>query len=410
MRADIICVGNELLTGLVENTNSGFLARRLWSAGISVREVSVVADDKHAIRFALERALDESDLVIITGGLGPTDDDLTKETVADIIKLPLILNEQWLDKLERFFSKRGIKMPANNRKQAMVVEGGILLENQRGTAPGMIVERAGKIIVMLPGPPQELQQMFDNQVLPHLADNNKTSLTAVKTLKCIGIGESMLEEKIKALGKWDLPPISYVARGYEVDLQIKGTGEKEDAAISINKAEKILLSVLGDCIYGSDDDTLAGRVADLLKSRKLKLALAESCSGGLLSDLITDIPGSSDFYRGGLIPYNSELKTDLPGITKEFLNREGEVSAATAQAMAEGVKELFNADVAIGITGVAGPESDSAGNPVGLVYIAVSAPGVSESKKIKLGGGRRAIKERSAQIALDLLRRVLLEI
>ncbi len=410
MRADLICVGNELLTGLVENSNSGFLARRLWSAGISVREACVVADDMHAIRLSLERALNESELVIITGGLGPTDDDLTREAVAAVLELPLIINKQWFEKLEKFFSKRGIEMPANNLKQAMVVEGGILLKNKHGTAPGMIVERAGKIIVMLPGPPHELQVMFDTDVLSYLIDNNKTSLTAVKTLKCIGIGESMLEEKIKAFGKWELPPISYVARGYEVDLQIKGTGGGENAAASISKAEQILRSALGDYIYGSNDETLAGLVANLLISGKLTLALAESCSGGLLSDLITDIPGSSNFYRGGLIPYNSELKADLLGITKEFLDREGEVSAATAQAMAEGIKERFNADIAIGITGVAGPESDRAGNPVGLVYIAVSAPGVSKSKKMNLGGGRRAIKERSVQIALDMLRRVLLEI
>ncbi len=410
MQADLICVGSELLTGLIENSNAGFLARRLWSTGISVRETCVVADHEEAIRGALERALEESSLVILTGGLGPTDDDLTREAVASILGLTLVFNQQWFDKMEQFFSRRGFRMPGNNRKQAMALEGSILLENRRGTAPGAIVEKEGKYIIMLPGPPHELQAMFDEQVLPFLAENNKTRLTAVKTLKCIGIGESMLEEKIKAVGKWDLPQISYVARGYEVDLQIKGSGEREAAERSIEEAEKRLRAVLGDHIYGSDDETLAGLAAAMLTAGGLTLSLAESCSGGLLSDLITDIPGSSKFYRGGLIAYNKELKTELLGVSRELLEREGETSAATALAMAEGAKKLFRTDFAVGITGVAGPDSDRAGNPAGLVYAAVDGPGGPESRQLNLGGSRRAVKERSAQIALDMLRKVLLRL
>ncbi len=410
MQADLICVGNELLTGLIENSNTGFLARRLWSAGISVREACVVADNEQAIRVALEKALEESDLVILTGGLGPTDDDLTREAVAGALGLPLVLNQGWLKKMEQYFRNRGIKMPDNNRKQALVIKGSTLLENQRGTAPGALMESQGKTIVMLPGPPHELQMIFKQQVLPYLAANNQTGLTAVKTLKCIGIGESMLEEKIKALGKWELPPISYVSRGFEVDLQIKGSGEGEAASVSIAKAEQLLRSVLGDYIYGSNDDTLVSLAAELLTAKKMTLALAESCSGGLLSDLITDFPGSSKFYRGGLIAYNSVVKSDLLGVSKELLEKEGVVSAATALAMAAGIKKLLKADIAAGITGVAGPESDSAGKPVGLVCIAVLGPGISENRQLNLGGGRRAIKERSAQIALDMLRKILVKL
>jgi len=408
LQADIICVGNELLTGLIENSNAGYLSRRLWSAGIPVREVRVVADDEKAIGEALGKALEESDLVILTGGLGPTDDDLTREAVAAILGLELILNQQWFEKMDQFFSVRGIKMPDNNRKQALEIKGSTLLENKRGTAPGAIIDKDGKFIILLPGPPHELQNMFDDQVLPYLVEKNRGRLTTVKTLKCIGLGESMLEERIKAIGKWDLPPISYIARGYEVDLQIKGSGDLESASVFIAEAEKRLRNVLGDHIYGSNDDTLADIVAKLLTDKKLTLSLAESCSGGLLSDTITDIPGSSKFYRGGMITYSNEVKIKALGLSSELLAREGEVSDAVARAMAEGAKSFFKTDLGIGITGIAGPESDLSGSPVGLVYIAVAAPKLLVSRKFNLGGGRRAIKERAVQVALDLIRKVLI--
>ncbi len=408
MQADIICVGNELLTGLIENSNAGFLSRRLWSAGIPVREVRVVADDERAIGEALGKALKESDLAILTGGLGPTDDDLTREAVAEILGLELILNQQWFEKMDQFFSMRGIKMPENNRKQALVIKGSTILENKRGTAPGTMLNKDGKFIILLPGPPHELQIMFDEQVLPYLVKKNQGRLTTVKTLKCIGLGESMLEEKIKAIGKWDLPPISYVARGFEVDLQIKGSGDLESASVLIDEAEKRLRNVLGDHIFGSGDDTLADIVAKLLTEKKLTLSLAESCSGGLLSDTITDIPGSSKFYRGGMVAYSLKAKIEALGLDKELLDREGEVSDAVARAMAEGANSLFKTDLGVGITGIAGPDSDLSGSPVGLVYVAVATSKLCESRKLNFGGGRRAIKERAAQIALDMVRKILI--
>ncbi len=407
LQADLICVGNELLTGLIENSNAGFLARRLWSTGIPVRETVVVADDEKSIREALERALQESELVILTGGLGPTEDDLTREAVASIFGLELTLDRNWLERMEEFFSQRGIDMPYNNRKQAMIIEGSTLLENKRGTAPGAMLQREGKLIVLLPGPPYEMQQMFEEQVLPEVVKQNGGLLSAVKTLKCIGIGESMLEQKIKELGKWDLPPISYVARGYEVNLQIKGCGDQQEAAAAVNQAEKKLRDALGDAIYGCDDETLAGVTATLLINNNMTLALAESCSGGLLSDLITDIPGSSFFYRGGIVAYSSDAKINLLGVDPGLLEKEGEVSPVVAEAMAAGAKKIFNSHFAIGITGVAGPGSDAAGNPAGLVYIALDGPDKTEQKQLNLGGARKAIKERAAQVALDMIRKAI---
>ncbi|MDZ4131838.1 MAG: competence/damage-inducible protein A [Dethiobacteria bacterium] len=409
MLADLICVGNELLTGLIENSNSGFLARRLWSTGIPVRESIVVADDLDSIKTALNRALEKSDMVIVTGGLGPTDDDLTRESVASILGLSLLVSEQWKNKLSQFFLARGIAMPQNNLKQAHIIEGSMLLENKRGTAPGLLINHHDKIIVLLPGPPHEMQLIFDELVLPYIVMRNGSKLTKVKTLKCFGLGESALEEKIKEFGGPDMPALSYIARGYEVNLQIKGSGDRDTADAYIKQVEQKIRVVLGDYIYGIDDDTLADSVADLFVRHNLTLALAESCSGGLLSDLLTDIPGSSRYYKGGLVAYSRSAKQNLLGVGKEILERNGEVSEITARAMAEQARLLFLADFGIGVTGIAGPDSDASQSPVGLVYIAVASPGGCECDKLTIGGGRRVIKERAAQYALAMLRKALLE-
>lgn len=407
MPADLICVGNELLTGLTENSNSGFLSRILWSMGISVRETTVVADNEEAIRNVLERSLSKSDLVIITGGLGPTDDDLTREAVAAILNRPLTLNSSWLNKMEDLFKSRGYVMPENNRKQAMVIEGSIMLENKRGTAPGAFIKFGDKAIVLLPGPPHEMQLMFDEKVVPLLTGNKDISVSYVKTLKCIGIGESALEELVKTIGQWELPPISYIAKGFEVDLQIKGYGDKVQAQSVISEAEKLLRHLLKDYIFGSDDDTLAGVVAEMIRSRGSTLALAESCSGGLLSDVITDIPGSSEFYRGGIVAYSTYAKANLLNINSALLAQEGDVSEAVAKAMAKAAREILRTDFGLGITGIAGPLSDSSHSPVGLVYIACSCDDKIIARKLNLVGDRRVIKERSVQAALDLLRNLL---
>lgn len=408
MQADLICVGNEILTGLIENSNSGFLARRLWAAGIEVREAVVVADDKQAIQTALNRALDHSEVIIFTGGLGPTDDDITRDAVAAALDLELALNREWLEKIEQFFKRRGLKMPENNRKQALIMKGATLLKNRAGTAPGSIVKWGGKLIILLPGPPNELKPMFDDSVVPVLKDFNRGKLSRLKTLKCCGIGESTLEDRIKSLGAWDLPPISYVARGYEVHLQIKGRGSVEEAASAIDEAEKRLRELLGDNIYGSDDDTLAGKVAELLIENNLTLATAESCSGGLVSNMLTDIPGSSNFFLGGMVAYSGEVKIGSLGLDRGLLEREGQVSEPVAVAMARGARKEFKSDLAVGITGIAGPDGGTAEKPVGLVYLALDSGQDCYCKKLNLGGGRLAVKERTAQMALDMIRREVL--
>lgn len=408
MIADIICVGNELLTGLIENSNSGYLARRLNSCGIAVREFTVISDQEHSIKHTLDKSLSQSDLVIITGGLGPTEDDLTREAVAVYLERELVLDEAWLKRMESFFTARGVTMPANNRKQAMIIEGSTLLENERGTAPGSYIEEQGKVIVILPGPPNEMQYMFEKSVLPQIKNNIGDVISLIKTLKCIGIGESMLEERIKSSGLWHYPPLSYVSRGFEVDLQIKASGNLQEAEAILAEEEALIRQILGDAIFGSDDQTLEDVVAALLRGKNKTLAVAESCSGGQLADRITNVAGSSDYFKGGIVVYSIESKIEILGLSRDQLHKDGVVSEKTAFAMANAARELFGSDYGIGITGLAGPGSDQSGKPVGLVFIAATDQTSSLTREYTFGGGRQAVKERSVQIALNLLRQMLL--
>jgi nicotinamide-nucleotide amidase len=407
--AELICVGNEILTGLVENSNSGYLSRKLWAVGIPVRESTVVADQELAIRLVLEKALLNSDLIVITGGLGPTDDDLTREAVAAILKRTLKIDLGILQQLEKLFSDRGFVMTENNRKQAMIIDGSKVLKNERGTAPGAIIEEQGKILVLLPGPPYEMQEMFDNLVLPYICKYNSGNINLIRTLKCIGIGESMLEEKIKSSGIWNYLPLSYIARGLEVDLQIKGNGDYNTAMEQVCAAEQSIRKLLGNNIFGCDDETLPSVVAALLSSKNRSLAVAESCSGGLLSDMITDQPGSSKYYCGGIVAYSRDAKIKVLGLPEKILDEDGIISEKTALAMSDAVRAKFNSDYGIGITGIAGPESDDSGSPVGLIYIAVTCNENATCKHYTFGGGRKAIKERAAQLSLNTLRLMLLE-
>ena len=408
MKVDLICIGSELLTGLAENTNAGYLSRRLWSSGIPVREQVVVPDEIEVIISSLKRALEYSEVVICTGGLGPTGDDLTRDAVARLLELPLQLDRGWLAKLEGFFAARGCPMPEANRKQAMVIEGSLLLDNPRGTAPGAIVKEGARTIVLLPGPPQELQPMFEEKVLPFLKKElSGGEIWLSKTIKCIGLGESLLEEKIKQAGAGEYPALSLAACGLEVHLQLKARGHPGAAESILRETAGRLRLALGEYIYGQDDDTLAGVVAARLSRLGLTLALAESCSGGLLADMITDVPGSSLFFKGSMVAYSTEAKINLLGIDPQLLEREGAVSEAVALALARAAGKVLSADAGIGITGIAGPESDSSGRSVGLVYVAVVFGDRINCIQLNLAGTRRAVKERAAQAALAMLWRMM---
>lgn len=405
MQLDLICIGSELLTGLVENTNAGYISRRLWSHGIAVREERVVPDSIPAIAGALRESLLSSEAVICIGGLGPTDDDLTREAVSEALGRPLCLHPDWLRHLEHMFSGRGYPMPPGNRKQALVIEGGRLIYNHRGTAPGEVIPAGeGQRVILLPGPPQEMIPMFEEEILPLLVAETPPGGWRTRIIRTSGCGESLLEEKVKESGLPGGVQLSLVARGGEVLLQLKSCGER--AAGLLEESAARLREKLGGYIYGEEEETLAEALAGVFKKRRLTLALAESCSGGLLADSITDVAGSSQFFEGSLVTYSNGAKESLLGIDPGLLRREGAVSEAVALAMARGARERLAASVGAAITGIAGPDSDSSGRPAGLVYIAAAGPFGERCHRLELPGTRRAVKERAVQSLLTMLWRL----
>lgn len=406
MQVDLICIGSELLTGLVENTNAGYVSRRLWSCGIPVRESRVIHDSAPAIKEALGQSLERSETIIIVGGLGPTDDDLTREAVSEFLDRPLLPDAAWMQRLEKMFAGLGYPMPPANRKQALAIEGSRLLDNPYGTAPGEIIPlEHNRRIILLPGPPVEMAPMLESQVLPYLLARHLTRKWQTKIIRTVGCGESTLEERVSQANLPGGVALSYVARGGEVLLQLKSCGD--GAADLLEKAAAVLHDQLGSYIYGVNEETLAGVVSTLFKKRRLTLALAESCSGGLLADTITDIPGSSLFLKGSMVTYSNEAKQAILGVDSMLLQREGAVSAAVAMAMAGGARKALQASFGAAITGVAGPDSDSSGLPPGTVYIAVAGPWGKNSGKLQLPGTRRAIKERAVQALLTMLWRMM---
>lgn len=407
MQVDLISIGNELLTGLIENTNVGYLARQLWLKGIPVREQRVVADTVPAIVEALGESLKSSEVVICSGGLGPTDDDLTREAVSKLLGRPLIIQQRWLQHLEQFFGGRGYPMPPANRKQAQMIEGSRLLPNALGTAPGAIIPVDKGWIVLLPGPPQEMKPLFEKEVLPFFVEKGFQPSWRTKIIHTTGCGESLLEEKIRRIGLPEGVSFSPLARGGEVLLQLRTSSAGQAPAALLAEAARRLRESLGDYIFGEDEETLASTVAALLTGKGITLALAESCSGGLMADMITDIPGCSTFFKGALVAYSNEAKEKLLAVDRELLEEQGAVSEAVALAMARGARRALNASVGAAITGIAGPESDGLNNPVGLFYTALVGPESEACRRTLLPGTRRMIKERSCQTLLSMLWRLM---
>ncbi|NMB40589.1 MAG: competence/damage-inducible protein A [Firmicutes bacterium] len=410
MRCEIISVGTELLMGQIINTNAQDIAQELFSLGIGVYYQTVVGDNAPRLSDVFTQALKRADLVILTGGLGPTDDDLTRETVAAVLGLPLKENSYWVQKLREIFARFKRPMAQMNLRQAMVPQGGKILPNERGTAPGIYLEDGGKVIVLLPGPPRELLPILKEQVIPllreKLQEQKEIALLRSKVLRIAGLGESDMAEKIKPLlEKQDNPTIAPLAKRAEVHLRLtaRGGSEEEVESLLTSKAEEIK-DVLGEYIYGEDEDVLELAVARLLWEKGKTIALAESCSGGLLSHRLTNISGSSRYLLAGLVTYSNEAKINILGVKQAVIEDKGAVSAEVAEAMAKGVRRLCHADIGVSITGVAGPGGGSSQKPVGLTYIALEAENLSSCRRYEFWGSRQDIKERAAQTALLLLR------
>lgn len=410
MRAEIIAVGTELLLGQIANTNAQYLSDRLALEGVNVYYHQVVGDNQERLQHVLSLAQTRSDLIVLTGGLGPTDDDLTREALAAFLGRQLQADSDEFQRLRDFFAQLGKEMPINNEKQAMRIAGGRFLPNSRGTAPGQYVEDRGQHYFLLPGPPTEMRPMVEEQMIPLLRSVMAQSVTIrSRVLRMFGIGESAMEMAVAdILNGQTNPTIAPLASEGEVTLRITARADsEEDAYALIRPVEEQLHQRLGKYIYGIDKESLPVAVGNRLKAKKQTLSLAESCTGGLVATMLTDIPGTSAFFKEGWVTYSNEAKMKQLGVPQEILDVHGAVSEETARFMAQGARREANTDWAISITGIAGPDGGTPEKPVGLVYVAVAGADGTTVKQFHFHGDRQQIRIRSAKNALySLLKRL----
>lgn len=408
MKAEIICIGTELLLGQTKDTNAWFLARELADLGIDLYHKTTVGDNLGRIVAVLRQAWERSDVLILSGGLGPTKDDLTREAIGQLLGEALEFREEVWQAVELHMIKRNRPLSDNNRRQAMYPRSAQALANPWGTAPAVLVDQGGKYLFAFPGVPRELYGLWERYAEPLLQEKlllqGRPVLTS-KIIRLIGIGESDMESRIIDLidGQTNPTIAPYVGQG-DVTLRItaKGSSETENSQ-KIQALYEQVVQRLGSYIYGFDQDNLEQVVGGLLRERGLTLAVAESCTGGLLADRITNVAGSSAYYLGGVNSYSNQLKMDILGVPEDIIAKHGAVSPETAAAMAAGIKEITGADFTIGITGIAGPDGGSAEKPVGLVYIGIAGPQGAQVIKEVFPYDRRGNKAAAAQRGLTLL-------
>jgi nicotinamide-nucleotide amidase len=410
MRAAIIAVGSELLGPVRLDTNSLWLTSRLESTGIPVARKACVGDDREEILAELAAARGRASLIVFTGGLGPTADDLTKEAVAEFFGRRLVPDAALLETLRSRFARRGIVMPAINEKQAHAIEGARSLPNPRGSAPGVWLEEGGHVVVLLPGVPPEMKGMFEEEVLPELLRRSKGGRRFRRVLKIAAMGESAVEEKVQPVYRfWPDHRFTILASPGEVQLHLESGGEEAEAVDVLDRQTADFESVLPGRIFGRDEETLESAVGALLRKNGLTLAVAESCTGGGLASRLTEEPGSSDYFRGGVVAYSNDLKRDLLGVGRETLEKFGAVSGEVASEMAEGALERLGSDLALSTTGIAGPGGGSEDKPVGTVWLALSRRGAApRTALLRLPGGRSIVRIWSVISALEMLRRELI--
>lgn len=406
MNAEIIAVGTELLLGQIVNTNAQFLSQELASLGIGVYYQTVVGDNVDRLRGVFAQALDRADVVILTGGLGPTTDDLTREAVAGILGRELQFSDEVWQAIVARMQRFSRRVPENNRRQAFVPAGATILPNPNGTAPGVAVEHDGKLIALLPGPPREMQPMFRDHVRPLLLQGGEQAVIHSTSLRIIGIGESALEELIGDLiAAQSNPTIALYAKLGEVEIRITARAEDIEAANElIRPTEQQIRLRLGSAVYGVNQETLPAVLGQLLLARGWQLAVAESCTGGLISSMITSVAGSSAYFNRGMITYSNQAKVELLGVSVATIESFGAVSAECAREMAAGARNLSGCDVSIAVTGMAGPGGGTAEKPVGTIFVAIQTPEGELVEKLSMTGDRSAIQERTAKTAINLTR------
>lgn len=409
MLAEILSVGTELLMGQIANTDAQYISRRLSELGVNIYRQTTVGDNPARVKEAIVTALSRADIVITTGGLGPTEDDLTKEMVAEVFGLKMALHQPSLDALTAYMTRIGRPMTENNYKQAYFPVGSYVMENLRGTAPGCIVEREGKAVAVLPGPPRELTDMFDRQLAPYLARKSGKHIES-KFLRIFGVGESLVETKLKDLFHGTNPTLALYCGSGEVQARISAQVDAGgDAAALIAPLEAEIRARLGSAVYAEGlENSLARTVYELLRARGETVAFAESCTGGLLAAAIVDNPGASDVLNESYVTYSNEAKTRLLGVRAETLQTAGAVSAECAREMAAGVRRASGADWGVSVTGIAGPDGGTDEKPVGTVFIGIAGKDGVEAHELHLQGNRAWNRTLSTGNALNELRLAML--
>ena len=416
MRACILAVGSEMLTPFRVDTNSLFVTERLNAIGGDVRLKAIVGDDVGELALVIEGALGWADLIVITGGLGPTEDDVTRDAVARVLDLPLEMDEAIVDRLRDRFARRGMTMPEINRRQAMVPRGAVVLPNPNGTAPGLWLERGRTGIALLPGPPREMKPMLETLIADRLAPTAGGRGLFRRVLKITGRAESDVDAQAQPVyGKWttERVPISTTILAVLGQIELHLTAEaasQRDADEALDAAVNELRAVLGSSLYSIDGRNLEAVVGDLLRERRLTIAVAESCTGGLLASRLTDVPGSSDYVERGIVCYSNRAKIELLGVADDMIREHGAVSEPVARAMAEGIRERAGTNIGIGVTGIAGPGGGTPQKPVGTVAIAVVGDGDLRVRTFQFIGGRDMVKFQAAQSAMNMTRLMVMNV
>ena len=408
MRAEILAFGTELLMGETLDTNSAHIAARLPALGVDLHTVTIMGDEMGEMVEMLHKCLERSDVVICTGGLGPTKDDITREAIAETFGETITLHPDLIAAMEANFRNRGQEMPETNKKQAGVIPSVTVLPNPRGTAPGWWAEKNGRIIIAMPGVPGEMVQMWDQQAAPRLKERAQGTVIMSRTFKTIGLGEAAVGEYVSSLFGRENPYLGIYARQDGIHLRLIARAPTQEAALElIAPMEAEIREALQFAIWGVDGETPEERVGALLAERGLTLAAMESCTGGLLASTVTDVPGASQYFKGSLVTYATEVKS-LAGVSAALIEEHGVVSAEVAGAMAQAVLEALDADVGVGITGVAGPGPQN-GIPAGTVYAGVAMNGTVESTVMRFPPDRPLVKRRAVVMALLQVYRMLLE-
>jgi nicotinamide-nucleotide amidase len=411
LSAEIIAIGSELLTPHFKDTNSLYLTEQLNAIGIPVVMKTIVGDDEHYLEDAIRHSLARTPILITIGGLGPTEDDVTRKVVGRVLQRQLVLNDEILAKLQRRFKARGVEMPANNARQALVLAGSEILENHNGTAPGLWITAEKNHVILLPGPPSELKPLFETSCMPRLHEMAGGMALARCVFRTAGLPESILDARIASIyTKYKNPETTVLAKPGQVEVRLTAHGKnREDAERLLKELGDQIEQELGDFIFARTESSLEEVVGIYLATKKATISTAESCTGGMLAERLTNVSGSSRYFMSGVICYSNESKMELAGIPPLLLEMQGAVSIEVARGLAEGIRARAGTTIGVGVTGIAGPTGGSPEKPVGTVYIAVATPTETEHRQFLFPGDRERIRWQASQAALDMVRRAVLK-